>query len=402
MSFNAIGQLSTSHKVWDHVGNAIPEVEFCEGQRPAIPYKVARWLPVQFYDKYYEDWWVIMPGKGVAFDNNGHLVPAGLGVTGATIAYTANDVTAGVIDVTTGVAVAGAVTYDVADIDGTTKDFLGQSGVALSVSPFVGVCQLGYRQWAGDGGDYDNGVNPAGFSKYNYNMQHAVTFLTDYVLEVPLVPAQTSTEGLTFTAPTAGVSTNTGDALANLPVAKNTMRTEIEFADGGSGHSSLFLYEVDSASDVTSTGEWHINLETGIITVYSGSVTPNGVTVTYYNYASAPTGSNVSKFACALGDLDPGDFVKFNVDSNFVLADHTTEDFDEIVGQIIGKSTFPQSSLDLVKTAYSSIGTSATGALPAYAGQLDQNAGTANGGVPGKVHYAGAADTVVHINLISR
>jgi len=402
MSFNAIGQMTVSHKSWAHVGNAIPEVEFCEGIRPAVPLQPARWLPVQFYDKFYEDWWVILPGKGVSVDNDGHLMPAGIGVSGATVAYTAEDVTAGVIDVTTGVTVVAAVTYNVSDIDGSTKEFMGRSGIAISLTPFVGVCPLGYRQWAGDGSSFDDGINPAGFSNYNYNMQHAVTFLTDYVLELPLVPAQTATESVTFQAPSASISTNVGDELANLPVAKNTVRTAFAFADGGTGDSGLFLYEMDTAAEVTASGDWHVDLDTGLVTVYSGSVTPTGVTITYYNYASAPTGSNVSKFACALGDLVAGDVLKFNVDSNYIKATAGTDMFDEIVGQIIFITTFPAGSLEKVKTAYSSIGTSATGALPGYAGQLDQNAGTANGGVPGKVHFAGAADTVVVVNLISR
>jgi hypothetical protein len=59
-------------------------------------------------------------------------------------------------------------------------------------------------------------------------------------------------------------------------------------------------------------------------------------------------------------------------------------------------------ALGRVRTAYDSLGSSATGALPAYAGQLDQMPGSANGGVTDKVHYAGAADLVIRINLVSR
>jgi hypothetical protein len=35
-------------------------------------------------------------------------------------------------------------------------------------------------------------------------------------------------------------------------------------------------------------------------------------------------------------------------------------------------------------------------------GQLDQMPGSATGGYPDDIHYAGAADTLVVINLISR
>ena len=67
------------------------------------------------------------------------------------------------------------------------------------------------------------------------------------------------------------------------------------------------------------------------------------------------------------------------------------------VEDVLGKD-----ALDRVRTAFPSIGTDATGALPGYAGQLDQMPGSANGGVPDKVHYSGASNLVVRVNLISR
>jgi hypothetical protein len=400
MGFNSVGQYSANHKVWDHVGNMIPDIEMSEGNRPAINFKVARWIPVQFFDKYQENWMVLMPGKGVALDNDGCVCPAGCGVSGATITYTASDVTAGTIDITTGLAVTAGKTVTLSDVDGS-PGFMGRSGVALSVSKFVGFAPYAYLQWAGNGGEFDDGVNPLGLNQYNYNMQHGVAINCDYLIELPLVPAKTSTEAMTFGAPSAGVST--GTALSDLPLAKNTMRTALVFADGGSGHSALFVNEVDTAAEVIGSGDFHVDLTTGVITVYSGSVTPTGVTLTYYNYASAPAGSNVSRFACALGDLKPGDFLKYNVDSNYIKADPSTDGFDSICGQVLAFETFPRGALDKVKTAFASpIGTSASGSLPGYAGQMDQMPGTATGGVSDKIHYAGAADKVVQINIISR
>lgn len=403
MAFNSVGQFTANHKVWDHVGNMIPVVEMSEGFRPAINFKVATWLPVQMLDKHFENWWVLMPGKGVALDNDGCVVPAGYGVAGATITYTASDVAAGTIDVTTGSAVASAKTVTVSDIDGATSHFMGRTGIAISISNHIGFAPYAYLQWAGNGGDYDDGFNPLGYKQYNYNMQHGVAINCDYMLEVPLVPQATATEAVTFTAPTAGISTNTGDALANLPVAKNTMRTQITFTDGGSDDADLFVVEKAAAADVVASGDWHIDLDTGIITVYSGTTTPTGVLVTYYNYAAAPTGSNVSKFVCALGDLQPGDFVKFNVDSNFVAWVDGVDDVELIAGQVLAFEEYPRDALDKVKTAYATpIGTDASGSLPGYDGQLDQMPGTATGGVSDKIHYAGAANLVVQINFFSR
>lgn len=403
MSFNTVGQFTANHKVWDHVGNMIPVVEMSEGFRPAINFKVASWLPVQMFDKCNENWWVLMPGKGVALDTDGCVVPAGYGVAGASIVYTANDVAAGTIDITTGAAVTGAKSVAVADVDGSTYDFMGRSGVALTISNHVGFAPYAYIQWAGDAGEYDDGFNPLGYKQYNYNMQHGVAINCDYLLELPWVPQQTATEAVTFGAPSAGISTNSGDPLANLPVAKNTMRTQIVFTDGGSGDADLFVVEKATAADVIASGDWHIDLATGVFTVYSGTTTPTGVLVTYYNYAAAPTGSNVSKFACALGDLGPGDFVKFNADSNFVKWTDGVDDVELIAGQVLAFERYPRDALDKVKTAFASpIGSSASGGLPGYAGQLDQMPGTATGGVSDKIHYAGAADYVVQINFFSR
>lgn len=403
MSFNAIGQYTPNYKSWDHIQNIIPKVDFSEGIRPGS-FQVAPWLPVQLWDKKWEHWFVLMPGKGVALDNDGDIIPAGLGVAGATITYSTDDVTAGVMDVRTGetLLLANVGTFTVASIDGT-PGFKGRTGVAADFGKFIGICPYPYWKRCGDGSSNDTGYNPAYYVQHNFMLQPKIAILCDYVIEVPQVPAQTATEATTFAAPTAGVSTNTLDPLDNLPVAKNTIRTPITFADGGSGHgATLFLVEKSSASDLAVVGDWYIDTETGIISVYSGTTTPNGITVTYYNYASAPTGTSVSRFACALGDLEPGDFVKFNVDSNYVIADPTTEYFDTICGQVIGFETFPRDGLDKVKTAHSSLSTSGTGALPGYSGQFDQMPGTATGGVSDKIHYAGAANKTVLINLISR
>jgi hypothetical protein len=393
MAFNSLGQYVANHKSWDHVGNMIPVVEYSEGTRPHGEFKPAAWLPVQFYDKYYENWMVVMPGKILAFDNDGRLVPAQYGLASASITYTANDVDAGVIDVRTGetLLIGNIGSFDVADVDGVTIHFMGRSGVAMAVSDPVGVAPYAYIQWAGDGGANDDGFTPAAYRQHNYNMQHKVALLCDYVLELPLVPATTASANLTQDSFADNVATLT--ALANLPVAVNTARTPLTFADGTLTDSDTrFLNQVDAVTDIVASGDWHIDYTTGVISVYASATLGAGniYTLTYSHYASAPTGSNVSKFACALGDLKAGNFVKCNADSNFVVA--TTEDFKDIMGQV----------LEVVRTAYNSLGTDASGSLPAYAGQMDQMPGTATGGVTDKVHYAGAANLVVRVNLVSR
>lgn len=410
MAFDSLGRYVPNHKTWDHVGNMIPVVEYSEGIRPHGEFKPAAWLPVQFYEKYYENWITVMPGKILAFDNDGRLVPAQYGLSSATITYTANDVAAGVIDVRTGETLLTAAigTFNVSAV----ANFMGTTGLAMAVSSPVGVAPYAYLQWAGDGGAYDTGFNPSAYAKHNYNMQHKTALLCDYVLELPLVPAATSSENMTQNSYASNVSTFT--ALTNLPVATNTMRTEITFANGTlTDASTRFVNQVDAVTDIAASGDWHINYRTGVVSVYATATLGAGnlYTVTYYNYASAPTGSNVSRFACALGDLKAGDFVKCNADSNWVKAtpsvvgdDENGDGFAEIMGQVIElEDLLGKDALDKVRTAYDpAIGTSGTGSLPGYAGQMDQMPGTATGGVTDKIHYAGAADKVVRINLVTR
>lgn len=399
MSFNSLGQYSPSHKTWDHVGNMIPVVEHSEGVRPHGEFMPAAWLPVKFFEKYYENYVTIMPGKILAFDNDGRVVPAQYGLAAATITYTATDVSAGVIDVRTGVPV---VTGDIGtfNVDDVTN-FMGRGlSVALSVSKPVGVCPYPVLQWAGDASAADDGFNPAAYAKHNYNMQHRVAILCDYVLELPVVPAKTSTE--TITSQSWSSSIMTFDALNNLPVATNTQRTPLTFANNSlTDAATVFLNQVEEAADIVAAGDFHINYTTGVIKAFRAT-DPSGGTysVTYYNYASAPTGSNVSVFACVLGDITPGVFLKCNADSNWVV--DSSPSLDVTMGQVLDLEAQPKDLLDKVRTAFPNLNTSAAGAFPGSAGQMDQMPGSATGGVTDKVHYAGAADKVCRVNLISR
>ena len=412
MPLDSVGRYVGNHKAWDHVGNIIPVVEHSEGVRPHGEFKPAAWLPVQFFDKFYENWFVSMPGKVLAFDNQGRVVPAQYGLDSATITYTANDVDAGVIDARTGstLLLANIGTFNVSAV----TDFMG-TGVTLAISKPSGVAPYVMLKWAGDASSLDDGFNPAAYAQHNYNMQHRVAILCDYVLELPLVPATVSSaEAITQDSRASNVATM--NAVSNLPVAKNTQRTEITFTEGAGAPGDVatrFAVEKDAAADVAAAGDWHVNLTTGVISVYAAAdVGATDYKVTYSHYASAPTGSNVSRFACALGDLKPGDFVKANADSNYVKAtpktygDGVTNDFDtfaDILGQVLEvEDVYDKDALSKVRTAFDSIGTDATGALPAYAGQMDQMAGSATGGVEQKVHYAGASNLVVRVNLISR
>jgi len=420
MSFDSMGRYTPNHKSWDHVGNMIPVVEHSEGVRPHGEFKPAAWLPVQFFDKYQEVYFVVLPGKVLAFDNDGRVVPAGIAL-GTNISYTANDVAAGTIDVETGLPVAAPVDRVVAELEAADGTFLGRADTPLSVSKPVGVAPYAYYQWAGDSSALDDGFNPSAYRQHNHNLQHRVAILCDYVLELPLVPAaETTAETLTDKVGGHSGSVTTLAAVAKLPVAKNTQRTKITFSES---LSTAFVNEVASAAEIAAAGDWAIDLASGVISVFSASAlgaTGGNLKVTYSHYKTAVTGASV--FAAASGNLKAGDFVKCDESSNFVLANPDPSDvadfdgadslltranvgdtFADIVGQVIEVESAEKDALGMVKTAYNPpLGTDASGSSPGYAGQMDQMPGSATGGVSDKVHYAGAADLVVRINLVSR
>lgn len=469
MAYDALGRYVATHKAWDHVGNIIPDIEHSEGERPHLGSggKVASWLPVQFFDKHYENWMVIMPGKAVAMDPDGSLMPAEYGLTSASVVYTADDVNAGTIDIATGLPVTTVKTVTLSTLtgvrDGTwtranagvtavTSGFMGRFGVAFgdaSRKYAIGVAPYAYLQWAG--GD---GFNPAEYNKHNYNMQHRAAVLCDYVIKLPLIPAQVAAEAVDTTATATNLvfgtnnwhtrayavanatgrynaTTGTVPVLSTYPVvalaldeqdlAKQTVRTPLALSSDNTGDdlSSVLVNERTALSAVTQAGDYFVDYTVGVIFVYSadGATLPTAVsgasgslTIKYYRNGTAP--STLSKFASVpAGDIQPGDFVKVGANSNLVVADPTSDNFADILGQVLCLETHPKDALDRVRTAYSpALATDASGAmadgsassLSVNPGQLDQMPGSATGGVPGLVHYSGAADTIVIINLISR
>lgn len=410
MSINSVGQYTASHKPWDHVGNITPVSEKSEGFRPWLEAMPAAWLPVQFYEKFYENWVVAMPGKILSADPQGRIVPAQYMLASSTVTYATNDVNNGTIDVRNGNACTSASVSASPITLGDVSAWMGVTGLTWSGKAPIGVASYPILQWAGDGSSTDDGNNPAYYRYHNYNMQHRVALVCDYMLELPVVPAVETTATITLGARTANLQVF--DALSNLPVAKNTTtRTPFTFASGSYTDSSTrFVTEKSTAAACVSDGDWHIDLTTGIITVYTPTTLSGTYTLTYYHYASSP--STVSVFACATGDLRGGDFLKSDSNSNWTLAtpqvygtaceNHDT--FTYIMGQILEVQTESQDYLKRVRTAWSSLGTDGSGSLPGTTtgGQMDQMPGSATGGASLAVHYAGAADQVALVNLVSR
>jgi hypothetical protein len=466
MPFDSLNRYTPNHKAYDHIGNIIPDIGHSEGQRPSYEFHPAAWLPVQFYDKHFENWNVVMPGKAVALDPDGRVMPAEYGLTSATVVYTQSDVDAGVIDIATGLPVTTAKTVTLSNLsgvrDGTwtlanagvgavTSGFMGRFGVSFEDATAkypVGLAPYAYLQWAG--GD---GSNPSAYSRHNYNMQHQVAVLCDYVVKLPLVPAQVASETVEKAVAAANLvfgtrdthtrtqvqanaegrynaTTGTVPVLSTYPVialaldfedvAKQTSRTTLALASDNSADdvSSILVNEKTALSAVTQAGDYFVDYLVGVVFIYSadGATVPAAisgaagtVSLTYYRNGVAP--STLSKFGSVLaGDIAPGDFLKVGTGSNLVKA--TSEDFKEIVGQVLAlDNNFPKDALDRVRTAYSpALGTDSSGSMAngvagsssANLGQMDQMPGSANGGYPDHLHYAGGADTLVIINLVSR
>ena len=450
MSFNNLNQYSATHKAWDHVGNIIPGIEFCEGQRPSHEgFGPAAWLPVKFYDKYYENWVTVMPGKVLALDPDGRFMPAQYGLTSASVVYTQNDVDAGVIDISTGLAVTAGKTVTLSDVDGSTLHFMGREGVSFNDATQkypIGVCWNPMLQWAGDGSLADDGFNPIYYRNHNYNMQHMVAPLLDYVIKLPFIPGAVSSESLpdnwtasallldgtngwrnrTYVQAQARYDKDNGlypildtynvvaVSLDNRPIAKNTPRTPVS-----SNVSGLLVTEVGGPESVLQSGDFWIDYEVGTLFVYSagGTTLPaltGASTISYFHNATAP--GAVSAFGSVVAtttELRPGDFLKCDTNSNLVRLDTAVDSMFEAVGQVLAlDDNHPKDYLDRVRTAYSpALGTSAIGTMSGGTlastnsqnqGQLDQLTGSATSGIPTLVTYAGGADIVAVINLICR
>lgn len=166
-----------NYKTYDRRGHMSPNFEYCEGVRPTGEFMPAPYLPAIRFNAYFEEYVVLSGGKVVAFDSNGFIVPAGLkkelaaGVAGATVFYTDMDVSKGTRNAQGNLVAAGEPVV--------------QSMIAagITVSSPIGISS--YNYWPHPGGD---GVNPADYNTMNFNLQHRVAFVTDYVVQVPMVP----------------------------------------------------------------------------------------------------------------------------------------------------------------------------------------------------------------------
>jgi hypothetical protein len=461
---------TANHKFYDRIGRITPVVEWCESVRPHggldDNWTPASWLPVMRQDGAIEEWFVVSAGKVVSLDRQGHLVPAGyrklwnslIGLSSAgdiALEYTADDVTEEVTDLTTGVAVTAAVTYTESQVTTALQELglidAGERAMDFISHP-VGCASYNFFKAAGP-----DSFNPRTLIKHNVRPQALVAITCDYVMAYPLVPAQKTSEtfdtdrsGAGSTAFTTCLTTSRTigwyslaqamDAVryASLSaattavafvctydhVAKNTDDTPIAQTSG----TDRLVNLVGDPEACIAAGDYFVDEEVGVIWAYdaNGTGVPSGcsgATVAYYHYGTAP--STVSTYACATGDLEYGDMVTFDENSNIIKATLNFADpggytgstaysadpaygsgdaaaslqleqgimnfTADVIGQVIGVTSYPKDKLDRVRTAY--IGQTAANM---------RTPGMATQGRSDQLTYAGASNKMVIVNLIGR
>lgn len=391
-----------------------------ETRNPAGEWKPAAWLPVEWTARARDAYFVCSGGKPVSFDRENRLVPSGyrLRIASAStfVTYTSTDVEAGVYDIRTGQELesgdVGAVTVaDVceallerglvteeelalgADFD-SSVDAHCRAVIEAFVSHPVGIAAYDFFAWAGD--DHD-------LHRANWRMQHLVQFITEGQLKVPHLVAKTDgsdafdSDTITTWAAAAGASRGeifpdgdlagtvlhvpaatlaalarydgvitasspvVGLALTHSPAARNTDRTPVECSVDG-----ILVRERGGPDLISQDGDWYLDADVGILFIHTTTWTDHGAaafTVTYSYYGVDPVDAH--RYVHLDGVAKPGDYVGWDVDSNFVVADST--DYRDVLGRILMIQTEPRGLLDRVKTAFTQTGFGTEAQMPGTA-----------------------------------
>lgn len=165
------------YKPYNQTGFVTPDIEHSEGVRPAGNFMPADYLPQVRFDIFFKTPIVVSAGKPVAFDSNGRLVPAGLALelalgAASTLVYTQADVDQGTVNAEGDLVTVGE------------KVVTSMIAAGITVSNHVGIAP--YNYFKAPGGD---GENPADYTFGGFNAQHKVSFLTDYVIRLPVATA---------------------------------------------------------------------------------------------------------------------------------------------------------------------------------------------------------------------
>jgi hypothetical protein len=346
-----------------------PNFEKKEGERFGN-YRPAPYLPSVRTEEHNWDQFVIAAGSPVALDSRGFGVPAGYklvlaGGAGQGPQYSQADAIAGV--------------KNAAGVPVTPGEFVVNSMIAQSIK--VGNC-LGVASYDVFMQLNSDPHNPASYQYHNYNRQTGFSILTNYLLEFPIEPLKRLAHTQVIVA-TAG---QTAFTVAHAPL---------------SNHIAI-LNGKDRVVDFTVAGS--------VVTLAAGVAAGAEITISFL-YESAAYGTPFPGMTTFRGDAKFEGLVTFNAESKFVM--YTAPNLDEatlaslaasveaaldsqhnIVGVITNvDKVWPKQLLDQVVTAYderlySPIINPETGLFTDGSG-LDKMPGSANGGVPHMIQYAG-------------
>jgi hypothetical protein len=332
---------------------------------PAGEWKPAAWLPTIWQNEASKDFFVISSGKVVSLDASGRVVPAGLlkrladGAHGDTIiTYDASDVDAKVIDIRTGNPLLLA---DIGNINSAVfcQAVLDQGWVISALVPAgstancqtigrqfisapVGIAAYDVYVWAGD--------DAANLHFTNYQKQHLIQFFTDVQMRVAHVCEPAASDvfnngikvaGATLEALTRYSHLDLTDVMAydwTSKLAGNTSRTPVLLETGA--NVAWSGRERNDISLLARAGDWYLDADAGRIFFFltaGGAAVPddaNGAALTAlkaFDYTA--TVSVNEKMMHLVGEAKPGDFVVFDVNSNFIVRDMATAEDNADAGE---------------------------------------------------------------------
>jgi len=331
-----------------------PNVDHSGSQNPHAPFIPAWYLPVQYFEPTWQDWFSILVGKPVALDSNNLLVPAGIYKPTCTLAYTSEDLRA-----KTRKPNGELVTSSDVSAGHSLYWHMQQASITSNNYP-IGYAQYSFWRWSATPTTKGGIVNPTRMRNYNWNLQHQVSVCTDYVIEAPVVWHEAVTETVSKDQRWATLQTRP--------------RSTPAVAFSGANAATVFSNLVSSEGDVDSAGDYYINYVTGRISWFTR---PTGtITITYYPEYTGD-GSEWMHYEHFTGSGDsisdtapvPGEFVMATNDgyANYTAWDGS--DTRERIGQIIFiESGWPNSGLskvhgppDMVKSVYDAIPSDQTG-----------------------------------------
>jgi hypothetical protein len=350
----AISRFQSSFKVrTDLMDNITPNnVVQREVSTPAGEWKPAAWLPTVWQNEKSKDYFTISSGKVVSFDASGRIVPSGLlrkclaaAAAGTVLSYSANDVEARVIDITTGKFVTGAKDVSLEDFIDAVLD----SGWVIAAAPAndadrhaiakqfisapVGVAAYDVYVWAGD--------DPANLHYTNYQKQHLIQFFTDIQMRVPHVCEGAGTVDLIPADPTDAADLLDATELAAMPrYAGLDMSNVVGYraAEKFASHTSRSPVSLTIAAGAAwngrlrseiallgRAGDYFLDGDAGIILFYEagGDAAPvdaDGAQIVDGSASGYDSSSTQARMIHLVGAAKPGDIVTFDPESNFVVA----------------------------------------------------------------------------------